>query len=99
MPQKKEKKNEVTLSRIRVLNEERRRIQSEVQERTATYITGAFGLVAGLAWNDAITGLIDYYVPLGQNTLAAKFIYAGVMTIIVVIITVYVVRFMSRQKK
>lgn len=67
-------------------------IQRELQERTIGYIVGAFGLVAGLAWNDAIKALIEYAVPLQQNTLRLKFIYALAITIIVVLITAYLTR-------
>ena len=39
--------------------EEDKRIRDLVRERTMGYIVGALGLVAGLAWNDAIKSLIE----------------------------------------
>ncbi len=72
-------------------------LQRELQERTIGYIVGAFGLVAGLAWNDAIKALIEYAVPLQQNTLRLKFLYAAAITVIVVLITAYLTRLMRRN--
>jgi len=57
-----------------------------------TYIAAALGLVAGLAWNEAIKALIDYVFPLSKNTLIAKFSYAGLITLVVVLITIYLAR-------
>lgn len=68
---------------------EERRLRKEVRERTFTYLVAAFGLVAGLAWNEAVKSLIDYFFPLSANTLFAKFVYAIFITLIVVFATVY----------
>ena len=51
-----------------------------------TLVTTAFGLVAGLAWNDAIQELIKKLVGEG-STLTGLFIYAIIVTIIAVIAT------------
>lgn len=69
------------------------KIEREVRERTVGYIMAAFGLVAGLAWNDAIKALIDHFFPAGGNSLLLKFMYALVVTLVVVIITMNLVRF------
>jgi hypothetical protein len=61
----------------------------EIRGRTATYIGGAFGLVAGLAWNEAITSLIAYVFPLEKNTLLIKFLYAIAVTVVVVLLVSY----------
>ena len=47
------------------------------------------GLVAGLAWNEAIKALIEYLYPLDQNSLLAKFIYAALITVIIVMFSTY----------
>ena len=60
-----------------------------VRGQTSGYIGAAFGLVAGLAWNDAIKELIQYLFPLATDTLTAKFVYAGLITVVVVIIITY----------
>ena len=64
-------------------------LKSGMRSKVLAYIGGAFGLVAGLAWNDAIKELIQYAFPLATDTLTAKFIYAGLITIVVVFIITY----------
>ncbi len=68
------------------------RLQVEIRERTLGYMFGAFGLVAGLAWNDAIQSLIAHLFPLPENTVSAKFLYAIVISVVVVVISVYLSR-------
>lgn len=72
------------------------KLQNEFRERTYGYIAAALGLVAGLAWNEAIKALIEYIFPLSQNTLLAKFAYAILVTILVVFVTSY---FLNSPKK
>ncbi len=72
---------------------------TEIHERTLGYVVGAFGLVAGLAWNDAIRDLIAYLFPLPENTLPAKFLYAAIISVVAVIITVYISRLLQRFNK
>jgi hypothetical protein len=56
-------------------------------------------LVAGLAWNEAIRGLIDYAFPVSVNLLLAKFGYAIIMTIVLVILSIYITHAILREKK
>ncbi len=79
--------------------EESKALRKEVRERTAGYVAAALGLVAGLAWNDAIKSLIEYFFPLGGNTIFAKFLYAILLTLIIVIFTVQILRFVNREEK
>ncbi|MBI4085443.1 MAG: hypothetical protein HY432_03000 [Candidatus Liptonbacteria bacterium] len=62
------------------------------------YIGAAFGLVAGLAWNDAIKALIEYLFPFSQTTILAKFLYAALITIVVVIILQYLEKFLNPEE-
>jgi hypothetical protein len=62
-------------------------LQSEFRQQFSHYLLAGFGLVAGLAWNDAIKALIDYIFPQGGETVVAKLIYAGVMTVVVVLVS------------
>jgi len=71
---------------------EKEKLQKDIRERTLGYISAAFGLVAGLAWNDAVKALIEYVFPLSQNTLFAKFTYAVLITVFVVFATSYLIR-------
>jgi len=61
-------------------------VKREFKERTITLILGGFGLVAALAWNEAIKTLFETIFP-KKNELIGKFIYAAIVTIIVVIIS------------
>ncbi len=72
-------------------------IKHEIRERTVTYITAAFGLVAGLAWNDAVKAVIEYVFPVQKDTLWAKFGYAFALTVIFVCITIYIARVLKKQ--
>ena len=67
-------------------------LRGEIRERTVGYVVAAFGLVAGLAWNDAIKALIEYLFPLQGNSVFAKIIYAFLVTLAVVIATIYLTR-------
>lgn len=75
------------------------KLHKEFRERISGYVIGAFGLVASLAWNDAITALIEKVFPLGKDTVVAKFIYALLITIILVIIAVYMVKFFKEENE
>jgi hypothetical protein len=59
-------------------------LAGDVRARTVGYITAGLGLVASLAWNEAIREFIRVVFPQEQDTLIAKLIYAFVMTIVVV---------------
>ncbi len=72
-------------------------VRAELGERMVGYITGAFALVAGLAWNEAITEVINYFFPFEKGTVVAKFIYAIVITIVLVIVTVYLMRWFKAE--
>jgi len=74
-------------------------ISKKIKNQFFSYIAAAFGLVAGLAWNDAIKAFIDYAFPLGKNTLWAKFGYAGLMTLVVVLISIYLARILKKEDK
>ncbi|MDO8620594.1 MAG: DUF5654 family protein [bacterium] len=79
------------------VKEEGKALRREVRERTLGFITGGLGLVAGLAWNDAIKALIEYIFPLGKDSIPAKFVYAVLISIIVVALSVYLVRLLKTE--
>ena len=70
--------------------------KKRMKDQTLGYITGAFGLVAGLAWNDAIKSLIEMIFPVSASSIYIKFIYAILITILVVIIGHYLFRLSER---
>ena len=63
-------------------------LREQIKNQTAGYITAALSLVAALAWNDAIKALIEILFPLSNSGVLIKFIYAIVITLVVVIISV-----------
>jgi hypothetical protein len=57
--------------------------------------TSGFGLVVALAWNEAIKGAVETYIDplLGeQNGVISLFIYATVMTLLAVLVTMQLAR-------
>lgn len=74
-------------------------IKREMRNKIVGYITAAFGLIAGLAWNDAIKSLIEYFFPQGANSIWLKFVYAVVITLLVVIVSVYMMKVLEDEKK
>lgn len=79
------------------LRQEKKEIKIQVKKQLLTYMIASLGLVAGLAWNEAIKGLIEYIFPLSQNTIQAKFLYAIFMTVLIVIISYYLARLMQEK--
>jgi hypothetical protein len=69
-----------------------------LKKRMFTYIAAGLGLVAGLAWNDAIRSTIDYLVPDTGNTVLAKILYATILTIVVGLILLYVEKSLQENK-
>ncbi len=74
-------------------------LEREIREKTLGYILTSFGLVAGLAWNEAIKAFIERFFSDPRNGLQAKFLYAIVMTILVVVISLYLTRLFKVEKK
>lgn len=67
-------------------------LKKEIRKQVFGYIVAAFSLVAGLAWNDAVKSLIEYFLPPSNGTLLAKFVYAVVITTIVVFASYIILR-------
>ena len=77
----------------------KKEIRSKLKEQTAGYMTAALGLVAGLAWNDAIKSLIEVFFPFAKSGLFAKFTYAVVITIVVVFVGQYLLKGSNTEEK
>lgn len=61
-------------------------LRSEFLKTMVQLATAGFGLVAALAWNDAIQTLIRELLPAGSGALS-KLLYALIVTAIAVIVT------------
>lgn len=67
-----------------------------IMETILGLITTAFAFVAGLAWNDAIQKLIEKYIGTG-DALPSLFLYAIVVTVLAVVVTVLLARIAGRM--
>lgn len=70
----------------------------ELLEKINTLVGAGLGLVAALAWNDAIQSLFRLVFQDAQS-LIAKFVYAVLITVVVVLITMRLSSLASRLKK
>ena len=64
-------------------------IATNVKSKLPAIIIASLTLIAGLAWNDAFTAIVNYYVPekyRDTNSAWIKLIYALIFTIVVIII-------------
>ena len=74
------------------------KMRKEVRKQTMTYVAGGLSLVAGLAWNDAIKSTIEFFLPTSGNSIVVKFIYAAVITLVVVLVLSYLQWFLKAEK-
>jgi len=74
-------------------------LRKELAQRTIGYILTALGLVAGLAWNQAIQGLINMLFPGAGKGILVQFVYAIVITIIIVVISFYLLRLTEKKEE
>ncbi len=79
--------------------EEKKDLRIEILEKISSLATAGFGLVAALAWNDAIRGLFNHFFPKPSDNLLALTGYALVITIIVVFVTIQLGRLVNLAKK
>lgn len=72
-------------------------IKHEILDKISALIAAAFGLVAALAWNEAIKALFrEYFGPTEQ--VGPMIVYAIIVTVIAVILTIIVARAVSQAK-
>jgi hypothetical protein len=74
-------------------------VKKLARQQMVGYMTAALSLVAGLAWNDAVAALIKEIFPAASSGLWAKFLYAILITLFVVVVTVMVQRVLNREEK
>jgi len=68
------------------MTENKKKLHEEIFEKLSALAASAFGLVAALAWNDAIQEAFKQWLPAG-NGLLAKFSYAILVTLLIVLVT------------
>ena len=72
---------------------------AEVLDKFAELITVALGLVAALAWNTAIQNLFTVLFGKAGSVLIGQFVYAIIITLIVIFVTITVSRAAERAKR
>ena len=77
--------------------EEKPTLKTEVLDKISALVTAAFGLVAALAWNDAIKTIFKEVFG-ESNTIGPMVLYAVIVTIIAVILTIVVARAVANAK-
>jgi hypothetical protein len=80
-----------------LIKEEAEKLHKEVRERSLGYIMTALGLVAGLAWNEAIRSAISIIFPADKDSLLAQFTYAVLITIVIVVVITYLNRYLRKE--
>jgi hypothetical protein len=70
-------------------------VKGQVMTTIATLMTTAFGLIAALAWNEAIKAIILLYLPKGDG-ITGLLVYAVLITIIAVIATILIGRAIAK---
>ena len=78
---------------------ENKKFKDELTAKVAGYILAGFGFVAALAWNEAIKSLLDEIFGSARKGISAKFIYALLITLIVVLISMKIAKFIKGEKE
>lgn len=74
-------------------------LRDTIRVKVSGYILTGFGVVAGLAWNDAIKALIEHLFPKDDGGgLVAQFVYAVIVTVFVVIIMFLVTKLLKSEQ-
>ena len=79
-------------------NEKSPSLRLALLENMSTLVSAGFGLVAALAWNDAIQTLFNRVFG-AASSLVAKFLYAAFITAVVVLVTTRLTRVADTVKK
>lgn len=84
-----EKESEETKKENKI-KKEAQKFRGQFAKKTLDLMTAGFGLVAALAWNDLIKGVINTYIKplLGESSaIISQFIYAVLVTFLAVVVT------------
>ena len=72
-------------------------MKAEILDKIAALLTAAFGLVAALAWNGAIRAIFEAVFGTADS-ITVMLVYAVVVTIIAVLVTIWIARAVKRAK-
>jgi uncharacterized membrane protein len=74
------------------------KLSAEILDKFAELITVALGLVAALAWNTAIQNLFTTIFGKAGSALIGQFVYAMIITLVVIFATISVSRAAERAR-
>lgn len=81
------------------LQTKKNKLSSQVRQQIVGYIVAALSLVAGLAWNDAVKSIIEHFFYANSNSLWAKVIYAFLLSVLVALVSYFLLRFTITDEK
>ena len=104
MEEKKKKRKKETIKDLQRVREATSkhiaRFKIELRQQVFKYVLAAIGLIAGLAWNDAIKSIIEYLFPYSvAGTVVAKLLYALIITLVIVMFSVYTAGVLEAEEK
>lgn len=70
-------------------------LSGNVIDKVSTLVISAFGLVAALAWNNAIQKVISLFLNVSDQTFGL-IAYAVIVTLIAILVTIYMTRLSSK---
>ena len=79
------------MNQLEKIKEGSKIIKKEVKQKSAQYI-----LIA-LAWNEMIKSAIEYLFPFPKNTILLKAIYAFLLTLLLVFLSLYLERLIEKK--
>ena len=77
---------------------EAKQLRLEILQKITDLVTAGFGLVAALAWNEAIKAFFNQFFPMPGGNFIALTLYALLITMIVVIVTIQLGRAVNLAK-
>lgn len=80
------------------MSEKSNEFKVQLLETFASLITAAFGLVAALAWNEAIKQMVAVVFD-SSDDLVGLCVYAIIVTVLAVIMTLLIARSLNNAKK
>jgi membrane protein YdbS with pleckstrin-like domain len=72
-------------------------MKKEITEKISSLIIAAFGLVAALAWNGAIQAIFKEVFGTAEGMLP-MLVYAVVVTVIAVIVTIWIAKIAGKKE-
>ena len=84
---------------ISSIKEHNKKIRIEVISKLSALITAGFGLVAALAWNDAIKSIVAKVFGSPGDQIIAMVIYALIITLVAVFATIWISRIAQKAKE